>query len=119
MQSRSRARSARSSALGWRRTALALLLAAGASVAHAAGKLHTVTIEGMKFAPERLEVSVGDRVTWVNKDFVPHTVTASKAGVESGVIAANGKWTFTAKRPGEMPYICRLHPTMQGVLAVK
>jgi plastocyanin len=99
--------------------ALALLLAAGASVAHAAGKVHTVTIEGMKFAPERLEVSAGDRVTWVNKDFVPHTVTASEAKVDSGVIAANGKWTFTAKRKGEMPYICRLHPTMKGMLVVK
>jgi len=105
--------------LAWRRTALALLLAAGASLAHAAGKVHTVSIEGMKFTPEWLEVNAGDRVTWVNKDFVPHTVTASKAGVESGVIAANGKWTFTAKRAGEMPYICRLHPTMQGVLVVK
>jgi plastocyanin len=104
--------------LGWRRATLAVLFAAS-SVAHAAGKVHTVTIEGMKFAPERLEVSAGDRVIWVNKDFVPHSVTASQAGVDSGVIAANGKWTFTAKRKGEMPYICRLHPTMHGVLVVK
>jgi plastocyanin len=118
MRSRYRAHLA-SKPSGWRSAAIALVLIASAGVAQAAGKTHVVTIEGMKFTPERLEVAAGDRVTWVNKDFVPHTVTAAKANVESGEIRANGKWTFTAKRKGEMPYICRLHPTMKGLLVVK
>ena len=29
---------------------------------------HTVTIEGMEFAPEALTVGAGDTVVWVNKD---------------------------------------------------
>jgi plastocyanin len=78
-----------------------------------------VTIEGMKFNPERLEVAAGDTVVWKNNDLVPHTVTASAARVESGEIAPNKSWRFVAKKKGEMPYICRLHPVMKGVLVVK
>ncbi len=80
---------------------------------------HTVQIEGMKFVPERLEVKAGDTVTWVNKDFVPHTVTAKTAGVESGDIAQGKRWTFKAARKGELDYICRLHPVMHGKLVVR
>ena len=97
--------------------ALSALLAAGA--AQAAGKSHTVRIEGMKFVPERLEVAAGDSVTFVNKDFVPHTVTAQKQRVESGEIQGNKRWTLKLRRKGEIDYICRLHPVMHGTLIVK
>ena len=90
-----------------------------AAGAYAAGKTHTVRIEGMKFVPERLEVAQGDTVRWTNADFVPHTVTAAKAGVESGDLAQGKSWKFVARKKGEMPYICRLHPVMKGVLVVK
>jgi plastocyanin len=90
-----------------------------ATVAHAAGKTHAVRIEGMKFVPERVEVAAGDTVVWTNKDFLPHTVTASEAKVESGELAPNKRWRFVAKKKGEMPYICRLHSVMKGMLVVK
>lgn len=73
----------------------------------------------MKFVPERLEVAAGDRVTWVNKDFVPHSVTSKEAGVESGELQENARWTWTARSKGEMHYICRLHPVMKGTVVVK
>ena len=73
----------------------------------------------MKFVPERLEVAAGDRITWVNRDFVPHTVTAKEAKVESGDLAQNARWTWTARKQGEMAYICRLHPVMKGTVVVK
>jgi plastocyanin len=95
---------------------IAALPAAGA---HAAGKTHTVRIEGMKFVPERLQVAPGDTVVWTNQDFLPHSVTASEAGVESGDLAPNKSWRFVARKKGEMHYLCRLHPVMKGVLVVK
>jgi plastocyanin len=98
---------------------LAVSLAVLPAAALAAGKTHTVQIEGLKFNPERLEVAAGDTVVWTNKDVVPHTVTASQAKVESGEIAPGKSWRFVAKKKGEMPYICRIHPTMKGVLVVK
>lgn len=95
---------------------IAALSAAGA---HAAGTTHAVSIEGMKFVPERLEVALGDTVVWTNKDFLPHSVTAREARVESGDLAPNKSWRFVARKKGEIPYICRLHPVMKGVLVVK
>ena len=94
---------------------LALLPAA----ASAAGKTHQVRIEGMKFVPERVEVAAGDTVVWTNKDFLPHSVTASAAKAESGDLAPGKTFRLIAKNKGEMPYICRLHPVMRGVLVVK
>ena len=71
----------------------------------------------MKFVPERVEVAVGQTVTWTNRDFVPHTVTAS--GIESGDLAEGKSWSMVAKEKGEIAYICRLHPVMKGVVVVK
>ena len=71
----------------------------------------------MKFVPERLVVAAGDRVTWTNRDFVPHSVTAP--GVESGDLAQDRTWSFVAREKGEMAYLCRLHPMMRGVVVVK
>jgi len=98
---------------------LAIFVAVSPAAALAAGKTHTVRIEGLKFDPERLEVAAGDTVVWTNKDVVPHTVTSSQAKVESGEIAPGKSWRFVAKRKGEMPYICRIHPTMKGVVVVR
>jgi plastocyanin len=91
----------------------------GAAQVHAAGKSHPVRIEGMKFVPERLEVAAGDTVVWTNKDFLPHSVTASEARIESGDLAPNKSWKFTARKKGEIHYMCRLHPVMKGFLVVK
>ena len=71
----------------------------------------------MKFVPDRIEVAVGQTVTWTNRDFVPHTVTAP--GIESGDLAEGKSWSMVAKEKGEIAYICRLHPVMKGVLVVK
>jgi plastocyanin len=71
----------------------------------------------MKFIPERVEVAVGETVTWTNRDFVPHTVTAP--GIESGDLAEGKSWSMVAKEKGEIAYICRLHPVMKGVVVVK
>jgi plastocyanin len=64
-------------------------------------------------------VAAGDRITWTNRDIVPHTVTASAAGIESGELAQGKSWTFVARNKGEVDYICRLHPVMRGTLVVK
>ena len=73
----------------------------------------------MEFVPERLEVAVGDRIAWTNRDFVPHSVTAKAAGLESGDLAEGKSWSMVAKKPGEIAYLCRLHPVMRAVLVVK
>lgn len=82
-------------------------------------KVHTVVIEAMRFAPEVIEVSVGDTVIWKNQDAFPHTVTADNRSFDSGEIATERSWKFKAVKKGVHPYICTLHPTMKGRLVVK
>ena len=67
---------------------VAICLAVFSAAAVAAGKTHSVRIEGMKFIPERLEVAAGDTVVWTNKDFLPHSVTAREARVEFNFLVA-------------------------------
>ena len=95
--------------------AIALVLSPGLA---AAGKEHRVTIEGMKYIPESLEVSPGDTITWTNKDFLPHTVSAGKS-IESGTIEANASWKYVAKQKGRFDYLCRFQPGMRATLVVK
>ncbi len=71
----------------------------------------------MKFIPERLEVAVGDRITWTNRDFLPHTVTGK--GIESGELGEGKTFTHVPTTRGEIAYICRLHPVMHGTIVVK
>jgi plastocyanin len=83
------------------------------------GKTHVVTINEMRFSEATLTVRKGDRVTWVNKDLYPHTATANDGTFDSGNIAAEASWTYTASKPGEYAYICTYHPTMKAKLIVQ
>jgi plastocyanin len=82
-------------------------------------KTHTVTIEGMRFQPERLRVARGDTVVWVNNDLVPHTATSKAGNFDSQIIQSDKSWKFTAAKTGEFPYVCAYHPTMKATLEVK
>lgn len=96
-----------------RTVAFALLLVACSSKHEP--QTFQVEIRGMQFVPATLQVRVGDHVTWTNKDLVPHTVTA-KGLFDSGPVAPNATWSFTVSKPGEVDYVCTLHPTMSAHL---
>ncbi len=96
-----------------RAVSLALLLAACSSKHEP--QSFQVEIRGMQFVPATVQVHVGDHVTWTNKDLVPHTVTA-KPMFDSGPVAPNATWSFTVTKPGEIDYVCTLHPTMSAHL---
>jgi plastocyanin len=80
---------------------------------------HTITMENMQFQPARLTVKAGDSVVWINKDLFPHTATSKPEAFDSGQIAAGASWTFRTATAGEFPYVCSLHPTMEGTLRVE
>lgn len=102
-------------------------LALAVTVATACGRdpgavavTHTITIEGVSYAPPSVTVNAGDRIIWVNKDPYPHTATSPAAALDSREIAGDGgSFTFTAAQRGDFTYVCTLHPTMTGVLHVK
>jgi plastocyanin len=83
------------------------------------------------YAPNPLNINVGDRVTWTNKDSTPHTVTSGTGG-SSGtpdgkfdsspgfnpLMPPQGKFSFTFNEAGNYPYYCGLHPNMVGTVVV-
>jgi plastocyanin len=97
----------------------ALLGVGAVQPAAAQHKTYTVVIEAMKFTPEVLEVAAGDTVVWQNKDAFPHNATAPAGGLKSPDIASNRSWKFKARKKGEFPYVCTLHPGMKATLIVK
>lgn len=79
---------------------------------------HIVSIRGFQYAPSALTVAVGDTVTWVNEDLVPHTVTSSEQGFDSGGIETSQSWQFVAADTGRFRYICTFHPAMRATVVV-
>ena len=83
------------------------------------GKKHTVTILGLKFKPEKIEIEPGDTVVWVNKDDRDHTVVADEGAFESGRIRNGKSYEKKFDKPGKYNYGDDLHPRMRGVVVVR
>ena len=90
-----------------------------ASDTNAKPAAHVVTIEGLQYKPAALSVRRGDRITWVNKDLVPHTATGPQGTFDSASIPAEGSWSLVADRIGTFAYTCAFHPTMKATLTVR
>lgn len=98
--------------------AAAALLFAGATSSRPA-PASPIQIRNFAFAPATDTVRVGRAITFRNHDLVPHTATADSGAFESGSIAADGSWRFTARQKGVVTYHCRFHPTMHGTLVIR
>ena len=75
---------------------------------------HTVTIQGMQFSPKNLRVSVGDRITFINRDSVAHTATS--ANFDTGRLRRGESRRVTIRAAGKHRYVCRYHPHMKGTI---
>lgn len=81
---------------------------------------NTIVVSNFAFSPATLTVSAGATVTVRNDDSTAHTVTADGAKVfDTGDVDPGATSTFKAPaKPGSYPYICTLHPFMEGTLKV-
>lgn len=71
---------------------------------------HVVEIKQMSFVPNKLAVSPGDTVKWINRDLVTHNVSSEhwkSSELEQGE-------NFAIKVTEDVTYNCRLHPVMKG-----
>jgi len=106
------------------RLRFALIAASGAALllmpssAAAAAHSYTVVIDKMKFGPLPSALRKGDAIVWMNRDFLRHTVTAADHSFDVD-LPAGAKATMVMKRSGAIPFTCRFHPGMRGVLQVK
>src|SRR6476619_4030816 len=86
------------------------LLIAGTAFAEDAA----VQINDFAFSPPSLTVKAGTKVTWRNKDDIPHTVVTSTRLFKSGALDTDDSYSFTFNDPGTYQYFCSLHPHMTG-----
>ncbi len=82
------------------------------------------------YMPSSLTAHVGDTITWINSDTLPHTVTSGNAdadavgldvpnGFDSGFMSADDRFEHTFDVAGLYDYYCQLHPWMQGSVTVE
>lgn len=96
---------------------LAAILSLAVSASAALADPVTVTVQGLSFKPASVTVHAGDKVTFVNKDNMAHTVTAQ--GIWDEKLPPRQSITVLAAKPGEIDYQCSIHPTMKGRVLVE
>lgn len=97
--------------------ALAALAVADPLCAAAQAHDYTVTIANMAYGPIPAGLKVGDTIVWVNKDSVPHTVTARDHSFDLR-IGPGGVGRLGLTRAGSYQIYCILHSPMRGSFTV-
>jgi len=82
-----------------------------------------VSIKLFRFDPEVLVVPVGTTVVWSNGDAIEHSVTSGTpespgSAFDSDFFTEGQTWSYMFTEPGEYPYFCRRHNSMQGTVRV-
>jgi plastocyanin len=68
------------------------------------------------YQPNPAQLSVGSKITWINKDTAPHTATAINGSFDTSLINAGSSGSAIIKGTGTIQYHCTIHPWMTGIL---
>jgi plastocyanin len=98
--------------------AIVVAVAAMLSAAQAGADTIRIEVKSLAFAPAQVTAHVGDRIEWLNADFIPHTATA-KNHLWDVPLPAGKTARLTLKKPGTVEYFCRFHPNMTGTITVE
>jgi plastocyanin len=86
--------------------------------APAASPVSVVHIKNFAFVPDKVTITAGQSVRWVQDDDAPHTVTASDKSFDSGNLDKKAAWTHKFDKAGTYAYICAYHTYMRGTVVV-
>jgi plastocyanin len=78
-----------------------------------------VKIDNFSFEPQPLTVTVGTKVSWTNRDDIPHTSVSTEGVWKSKVMDTDETFSYTFTKAGTYPYYCTIHPKMTGKVAVQ
>lgn len=82
----------------------------------------TIGIENFLFDPTPATVRAGERISVVNGDSAPHTLTdkptSGKRSFDTGNVSGKQTGSFVAPKAGTYSYYCELHAFMKGELTV-
>ena len=77
-----------------------------------------VSIDNFSFTPATLTVKAGTKVTWTNRDDIPHTVVTADKKLKSTVLDTDDTFVTVFNEPGTYKYFCSIHPHMTGTVVV-
>ena len=70
-----------------------------------------IKMADIKFDPKDATASISQPVCWVNEDTIEHNAVADPSGEFESELFGKGKtFTATVDAPGEIPYVCTVHP---------
>jgi plastocyanin len=100
--------------------AIALIVpSAAAAVPRGGEPLGTVQrirmVDGNQFRPQRVTISRGTRVRWINRDNVTHTTTGS---TWDATLSPGERFSRRFRRAGTFRYECTIHFGMTGTIVV-
>jgi plastocyanin len=80
-----------------------------------------VVIDNFRYSPRSLTVSAGTKVTWINRDDVPHTATSivRPRAFDSKTLDTDDQFSYVFTASGTYDYFCAVHPHMTGTIIVK
>jgi amicyanin len=78
-----------------------------------------IKIDNFSFTPPILTVQAGTKVTWTNRDDIPHNIVSSEQKFKSKPLDTDDAYSFTFNEPGTYQYFCGLHPKMVGKVVVE
>jgi plastocyanin len=99
------------------------LLGAPATAQHSAGHAGggapaAVSIGFDRVDPARIDIVAGDTVMWTNDSVRTHTATADDESFDSDRLGTGKTFSHRFDATGEVPYHCKLHPVIRGVIGV-
>ena len=96
------------------------VFAGDAGNAGAGSKVNKIEIKDFMFDPQKITVKSGEKITWINRDGEPHTVTSvGKKFQKSPALDTDQEFTITAGAPGTYEYFCSVHPKMTATIVVE
>ena len=105
----------------WFRTGMTLAIVASAAIvpvgAAARAADHLATMANMAYGPLPTGMKIGDTITWVNKDSVPHTVTARDHSFDLRV-GPGQKGRLSLTKAGTFQVYCIYHAPMRASFTV-
>jgi plastocyanin len=78
---------------------------------------YTVTMANMSYGKLPSALKVGDTITWVNHDTVPHTITARDKSFDLRTGPGQSA-KMTLDKDGSFAFFCIYHAMMRGTLKV-
>ena len=77
-----------------------------------------ITMENLVISPAEVSARIGDTITWINKDVLAHTATATNGDFDVALPPKKSA-TLLVKKAGTVDYYCRYHPNMKATLKIE